>query len=237
MQHKPSNINWQRVKAVIFDVDGTLYDQRKLRRLMLIELLQYYLTHPRYLHELKVIRDFRRERENRAFETVVDLENAQYNWVAQASELSPESVRTVVQKWIFNSPLRHLPSCRYPSVLKLFDILSNRGIATAIFSDYPAEKKLAILRLSPCCIVCSTDRNVGCLKPNPKGLFAVAETLGVSVDHCLFIGDRDEKDGECARRAGMPYLILESNSGMNYIFETISAELVKHRLAVLHRPS
>lgn len=231
MRHQALNINWQKVKAVIFDVDGTLYDQRKLRRLMLMELLRYYLTHPRYIQELKIIRDFRREREKRAFDAVVDLETAQYDWVAQASGISPARVRSIVQEWIFKSPLRHLPSCHYPGVLKLFENLSHRGIATAIFSDYPAVDKLAVLGLSPCCIVCATDKNVGRLKPDPKGLFAVAETLGVSVKHCLFIGDRDERDGECARRARMPYIILGRNSGMDYIFEIINAELVRERPA------
>ncbi|MGH2415669.1 MAG: HAD family hydrolase [Microcystaceae cyanobacterium] len=197
------------VKAVIFDVDGTLYNQQKLRSIMLMELLKYYLTHPRKLQDLKIIRDFRREREKHAFDVVVDLEKAQYDWAAKISGVSPERVHNVVQKWIFKIPLKYIPSCSYPKVLELFEYLSRRGIATGIFSDYPAEEKLATLGLSPCCIVSATDRNVGRLKPNPKGLFVVAETLGVAVEHCLFIGDRDERDGECARRAGMPYLILK----------------------------
>ncbi|WP_196795358.1 HAD hydrolase-like protein [Richelia intracellularis] len=33
--------------------------------------------------------------------------------------------------------------------------------------------------------------------------------MGVSVEDCLLIGDRDDRDGECARRAGMKYFILD----------------------------
>ncbi len=204
--------DFKRFKAVIFDVDGTLYNQQKLRKLMLIEMLKYYLSHPDELQDLKIIRDFRREREKRALEVVFDLENAQYDWAAKISGVSPKRVRNIVQKWIFRVPLKHIPSCSYPKMLELFEHLSHRGVATGIFSDYPAQEKLAALGLSPCCIVSATDRNVGRLKPDPKGLFVVAERLGVAVEHCLFVGDRDERDGECARRAGMPYIILKNGT-------------------------
>ncbi len=209
MLQEKRNINWSIVKAVIFDVDGTLYNQHKLRRYMLLNLLRYYISHPWCLRELKILRDFRLERERQAFKVEVDIENAQYNWGAQVSGVSPERVKSVIQEWIFKVPLRYMSNCRYPGILDFFNNLSHQGIATAIFSDYPADDKVAALELSPDCIVCTTDRNVDALKPNPKGLFVVAETLGVSIKHCLFIGDRDDRDGECARRAGMPYLILE----------------------------
>lgn len=53
------------------------------------------------------------------------------------------------------------------------------------------------------------------------GLFVIVETLGVSVEDCLFIGDRDERDGECARKAGMTYLLLERrNPRAEYQFQT-----------------
>ncbi len=214
-------INWSKIKVVIFDVDGTLYDQRKLRRYRLKKLIGYYIVMPQHLRELKILRDFRREREKHSFDAVSDIENGQYNWGAQASGVSPEIVRSVVEKWIFNIPLQHIPYCRYPGVLEFFNNLHKRGITSAIFSDYPAKEKVDALRLSPNCIVCSTDRNVDRLKPDPKGLFVIVETLGVSVEECLFIGDRDDHDGECARKARMPYLILKRRkSRIKYQFNT-----------------
>ncbi|MCK4261033.1 MAG: HAD family hydrolase [Halanaerobiales bacterium] len=209
------------LKAVIFDLDGTLYDQRALRRCMFLDIMAYYLMHLRRLKDLKILRDFRHERKKNAFEAVGDIESAQYIWGAQASGVSPERVCSVVQEWIFRIPLRHISSCRYPGVLEFFDNLHHRGISTAIFSDYPAAEKIATLGLSNCFIFCTTDNNINCLKPNPKGLFVIAETLGISVEQCLFIGDRDDRDGECARRAGMKYLILERRrSGIDNRFQT-----------------
>jgi len=206
------SINFHDFKAVIFDVDGTFYSLKKMYSLMQIEIFKYYLNNLWEIWDIKIIIDFLRERERNAFEIVEDLENAQYEWAAKASGASLEKVRTLVQKWIFQVPLQHIYTCRYIPILELFENLMYQGIATGIFSDYPATAKLAKLGLSPNCIVSSTDKNVCRLKPDPQGLFIATEILGVSVKQCLFIGDRDEKDGECARRAGMPYLILGKSS-------------------------
>jgi len=46
------------MKAVIFDVDGTLYDQRKLRLRMLSDMFAALLRHPRNLYDFKIIWDF-----------------------------------------------------------------------------------------------------------------------------------------------------------------------------------
>lgn len=216
-----TKIDWRKIKVVIFDVDGTLYDQRKLRKYMMVALLKYYIVNPLSLKELKILIDFRNEREKQAFKAVNDLENAQYIWGAQASGVSPERVRSVVNKWIFLIPLKYIAYCCYSGVLEFFENLSKRGIATAIFSDYPAKEKMSALGLSPCFILCSTDKNVDRFKPDPRGLFVIAEKLGVHIENCLFIGDRDERDGECARKAGMPYLILERRDpGTSFQFQT-----------------
>ncbi|MDJ0796359.1 MAG: HAD family hydrolase [Calothrix sp. MO_167.B12] len=203
------NIDIQKAKAVIFDVDGTLYNLKKMYGIVALEIARYYLQHPQKIREIKIITTFMEEREKHALDVVDDVENAQYEWAAKKSQTSPEKVRKIVEKWIFKIPLQHMYDCRRLEVLELFKNLIINGIPTGVFSDYPAEAKLAKLGLSPDCIVSATDKNVGRLKPDPKGLFIAAEILGVAVEDCLLIGDRNDKDGECARRAGMPYLILD----------------------------
>ncbi|MDZ8184149.1 MAG: HAD family hydrolase [Nostoc sp. ChiSLP02] len=219
------NFKYQDIKAVIFDVDGTLYSLKKMYRIMRLEMLKYYLKHPLHLPEVKIVTNFINEREKNVLNIVDDLENAQYEWAAEVSGVSIEQVRKLVQKWIFQEPLKHIYSCRHPEVLELFKNVANRGLATAVFSDYPARDKLSQLGLSPNCIVSSTDKNVGRLKPDPKGLLLVAETLGIAVENCLFIGDRDDRDGECARRAGMPYLILEKGKNTQTVKPNLLSNL------------
>ncbi len=196
------------IRAVIFDVDGTLYDQGKLRRKISWEMLRFLVAHPTGLSDLKILWDFRKAREKNASLINGGIEKRQFEWGAKASNVSVEKVRQVVQNWMFTRPLSYLGACCYPGARDLFSKLNEKRIPIGIFSDYPAKDKLLALNLEVNIMVSATDLEVGRLKPDPKGLIVAAAKLETPVEKCLFIGDRDDKDGECARRAGMPYLIL-----------------------------
>jgi putative hydrolase of the HAD superfamily len=214
-------LEWDKVQAVIFDVDGTLYDQYLLRRRMLWKLMTFYIVHPWQISDLKTLSIFRREREKRILEKNVDIENAQYQWTAQASGVSVERVREIVNKFIHEVPLQYLLRYRSPGIEQFWNSLHAGNIKTAVFSDYPAADKLRALELPETVCFSATDKEIDAFKPNHKGLLYVADFLKIPVGDCLFIGDRDERDGECARAAGMPYLLIENkNSGRECYFQS-----------------
>jgi len=202
-----ASLPWPRIRLVVFDVDGTLYDQRPLRRLMLLTLLRHCLVHPRDLSLLRTLSTFRRLREELAEEAGEDIGRLQYERPAARLGSSPETVRLAVETWMHERPLRYLRGCRYPGVERVFEALEASGRTTAIFSDYPAETKMRALGLRADLQVAATDPDVQRLKPHPLGLRRVLERSGVSADACLYIGDRDERDGACARRLGVHYLL------------------------------
>lgn len=201
-------MDWAQVKAVIFDVDGTLYSQFRMRRHMARRLLFHCVSSFSGWRDIQMLRKFRRIRENLSFEEVENLERVQYESCALALNRDTEDVIQVVRKWMFQIPLQYIADCRFSGINTFFEELNRRGIKIAVFSDFPAREKLNALGLSAEVLVCATDSEVNGLKPNPKGLLRVAELLSVPVAECLVIGDRDDRDGEAARRAGVPYLIL-----------------------------
>ncbi len=215
----PTTVNWQSIKVVIFDVDGTLYTQSKLRKKMLYALLAYYALRPWRLKEIMILHYFRIEREKEHTEST-DLENAQYRWCAQKGNFPEIKVREVVNHWMFQFPNQYLAGCRYPGVRELFSGLRKAGKKIAIYSDYEAHAKLEAMNLQADLVVSSTDPQIDRLKPDPKALLYIAEKLKVAVTECLFIGDRPELDGECAVKANMPYLIVDKKPFASFDFFT-----------------
>lgn len=201
-----TSIDWAKLKVLILDVDGTLYDQSKLRKKMLFYLLKYYLFRPSRIKELLILYHFRREREKKAGYHCLDLEAEQYNWCADQLKIPAYKVKAVVQKWIFEFPNAYLPSCVYPDVIRFLELIKQSGIKIAIYSDYDASKKLDYMNIVTDLIVASTDPQINSLKPNPRGLQYIIEALDVKPSSCLFIGDREELDGLCAANAGIAFL-------------------------------
>lgn len=138
---------------------------------------------------------------------VDNIAQAQYSLTAKQVNYSFEKVHSTVQEWMFQRPLRHLPSCKFPGLDSFLDYLKNRGITIAVFSDYPAHAKIQSMGLHFSVLLDAEDNRVDRLKPDPKGLIVCCELLGLKITNCLFIGDRDDRDGECARRAGMAYFL------------------------------
>ena len=57
-------MDFNKYDLYVFDVDGTLYYQNKLRLIMGKRLLMYYLLHPLKFKDLIIIKNFRSLREN-----------------------------------------------------------------------------------------------------------------------------------------------------------------------------
>jgi FMN phosphatase YigB (HAD superfamily) len=199
------------LRAVIFDLDGTLYDQKRLRLRMLHEMVLECVRTPFVLSDLTILWNFRRARDRNAFCAEGNINSLQFEWGAKMCGVPVARVEKVVREWMFERPLTHIGRCCYPGIREVFTTIRKVGLRIGVFSDYPAEEKLVSLELEADVVVCATDHDVDRFKPDPKGLILAAAKLDVTIDDCLFIGDRDDKDGECARRAKMPYLIIDQN--------------------------
>jgi len=205
-------IPWERFDVVVFDVDGTLYDQGALRRAVAGDLLAHLLSHPGDRRILPVLRRFRRVREDLAREEAEGVAELQYQRTAEALGLSRDEVERLVRRWMHDEPLRHLRKRRFRGVGELLKRLRESGTAVAAFSDFPVETKLRALELEFDLEMSSEDTSIDRFKPHPAGLHVILGRIGVAAGRCLVIGDRDDRDGACARRAGATFLRKRSRS-------------------------
>lgn len=215
------------IKLVIFDVDGTLYDQKKLRNSMIWSLLGYYFLRPWRIKELLIIYHFRKERDKRAGFKSDNLQNEQYIWPAEKLSLPIDKIKPVIDKWIFNFPNKYLKDSLYPGVAAFFESLHKKNISIAIYSDYESKLKMESMGLKAELLVSSTDPHINAMKPLTKGLDYILNKFNITdKKQCLFIGDRDELDGECARQAGIPYLIINKTEARNNFFNILSKQIL-----------
>jgi putative hydrolase of the HAD superfamily len=207
--------DWNGIELVVFDVDGTLYSQYRLRLRIMRDML-FHAAARRTLSAIVILQAYRRIRERLAEQEVPDFENALIAETASVTRHAPAEVRSVVEEWIERRPLRYLAACRYPGLLALFAGLRRKGMAIGVLSDYPATAKLSALGLHADHVVCACDGGIAILKPNPRGLQAIIDAAGANPRQTVMIGDRPDRDGAAARRLGIWPLIRSAKAIGDY---------------------
>jgi HAD superfamily hydrolase (TIGR01549 family) len=202
------------LRAVLFDLDGTLYHQLPLRALMVLELATLFLRSSpaaaqRTIRGLSV---FRRVREElRRVERDTPLERLQYEAAAERAGVPAAELEAWAHEWIEERPLKHLRRCRRRGLTELLNGLRERGLRTGVFSDHPVRSKLQALGVADAMELqlCATDDEIDAFKPDPRGFQRACQIWGLEPAQVLYVGDRVEIDGAGAARAGMPCAILE----------------------------
>jgi putative hydrolase of the HAD superfamily len=86
-----------------------------------------------------------------------------------------------------------------------------RRLRLAVFSDYPALRKLAAMDLLPFfdVVLTAQDAEVRRFKPDPRGLEVTLRRLETPGHRAIYVGDRPDIDGLAAARAGLHSLVLD----------------------------
>jgi FMN phosphatase YigB (HAD superfamily) len=200
------------LKAVIFDVDGTLYRQAPLRRAMARRLLRAHLFHPgRGMQTIRALAAYRRAQEELRTEPGRDdLAEAQLCYAARSTGLARDTVAQHVAQWMETAPLELLPRFVQPGLEDLLHALRSWDLRLGVLSDYRAELKLEALGVAGLfdVVVCAQQPEIGVFKPHPRGLQVALERLGISACEALYIGDRADLDAVAAAAAEIPCAIL-----------------------------
>ena len=199
-------------KAVVLDVDGTMYSQRSVRRHIAARLAGFALTHPVLgLRTVRCLRAFRQAQEQlRDRIGTRPVVQSQVEHAARRCGCSAEFLTECVRRWMETAPLEAIRKARYPGLLEFCEWAKRAGLRRAVLSDYDPRAKLRALGVEDyfSVIACAQDPDIGVFKPNPAGLRATVRRLGASPDETVYIGDRPEVDGAVALAAGVTGVIL-----------------------------
>ncbi len=200
------DIDKNRVRAVVFDFDGTLYDNSRFPFWLIFSNLRDMFA-------------FNAERKVRRMMKGVDLDNADtfYNFFFQhLSEKSRFTTAEEAKKWYWEEYMERFPDilsehCKAnPGVEKIFRRFEDLGIGTAVYSDYPLVKeRIEALGLpEDLCENYWAAPDMGAFKPAIRPMHEIASELGVDADELLVIGDRVDTDGKSAFSCGAQFIHL-----------------------------
>ena len=194
------------IKTVVFDLDGTLYNKRGLAHRMVRHL---WWCLPLLASE----RLARRQAHKVQFASEKEFFDAFFASMARGHWWGPK----IAEKWyhtVYIPTMVRLIARHHetrPEAVALLDECKARGLKTAIYSDYGnVEEKLAALGIdkSQFALLVSAPE-LGALKPSKACAEKVLEMLHADPKTTLFVGDRDEKDGESARSVGAKFLLID----------------------------
>ncbi|HMS64536.1 MAG TPA: HAD family hydrolase [Ignavibacteria bacterium] len=212
-------------KAVLFDVDGTLYNQTALRTKMSVKILLDFFASPfTAWRNINVIKYYRYAQEILREKKIYSAANGegQIKLTSQLSGTDEKTVKEIISKWFEEIPLDVIPGCKRKDLEKTFEWLYKNGFKIGLYSDYDCIDKARVLKIDKyiSVYVSSEDVSVGVFKPDPKGFLVASEKLGFFPDKILYVGDRAEVDLIGANAAGMKTALFgKLPDGDKYNFE------------------
>lgn len=186
------------IKAIIFDIDGTLYESRHFP-------IKLILADPLHIGMLAKERQCRKRLQGKFFEEKGGYYAALFN----AMSSNPEKCR----KWFYES---YMP-CQVDIIRKsmpkrehlkeLMATLRKQGIKIAVLSDYAmAAEKLSACGLEPSDFDAVWESpDLGGLKPCKEVFVRACEALGTEPSETLMVGDKLSTDGG-AMAVGMQFI-------------------------------
>lgn len=182
--------------AVVFDVDGTLYENRH----MYLRSLPFAVRHPRLIAAFSAVR-----RRIRKLRPIDDFYRLQAELLAEELGKEPQEARrlidaTVYRKW--ESLLDGIPLS--PGVEALLHYLrEDTQLKLGVLSDFPIERKLRLIGLENGWDVTLSSEEIGYLKPNPEPFEEVAGRLGTPPERVLYVGNSYRYDVLGSKAIGM----------------------------------
>jgi putative hydrolase of the HAD superfamily len=193
-----------KITAVAFDLDGTLYPNFRLYR----RLLPLLFRHGRLLAAFGKTRgQIRREQERDP--SAFNFYEYQARLTAQRLNAPFELVNKKIETLIYRGFEPHFLKIKlYPHVKELLAELRAASLKLGILSDFPLKTKLKNLGIADGwdAVICSEE--TGALKPAARPFLELAAALGCAPANILYVGNSYRYDVIGAGRAGMKTALI-----------------------------
>lgn len=212
------------VKAVIFDLDNTLYDYNYCNRLAEDKLLneiskEFLISHD---EAACVLSASKRNIKNRLCNNVAASHNRLLYMQNVCEQMGRNPLLYAMHFYnvYWDTMLEKMVLFDY--VIPLFNELANRKIKIGILTDLTAHiqyRKINVLGISEYIDCITTSEEAGEEKPSAKGFELMLMKLGAQAEDVIMVGDSQLNDIEGAKRVGIDGVLCKN-------IETIYDEVI-----------
>lgn len=201
------------LKAVAFDVDGTLYPNAS----MYLRSWGLALGNMHLIRTLEQVRWQLRDQPDAGD----DFHRVQSRLMAQRLNITPERAYALVEGRIYTRWYRIFRKLRpFPQLADTLQAFKAAGLKLAVLSDFPIRNRLVDLGLAGPWDVAFSSEETGYLKPHPEPFRVLAQRLGLAPAEVLYVGNSYRYDVLGADSVGMPcaHLTKKPKNGSQAVF-------------------
>lgn len=187
--------NFGDIKAVAFDIDGTLYENWKLN----IRIFPHFFAHLFFFSHYGLARI-----ELRKTEQIPDFYKVQAELMAKKMKCSPEKAQKKLDDIVYIGLRKYFPRFKpAKGSEQLIKRLKENGLKIVFLSDFPPEQKGDIWGLKQYCDLQIGSEEYGALKPSPVSFYKMTERLGLKPEEILYVGNNHKYDVVGPKKIGM----------------------------------
>lgn len=192
------------IKAVAFDIDGTLYNQFSFSWRCIpfvVKHLRFMLHFGRTRKELHAAATRGTVSEN-FFELQAKL-------IAEKLHDDPEKIKLFIEKEIYEGWRPLFAAVKpYRNVYQTITALKSAGYKIGLMSDFPPAQKNDVWGIAALSDVILSSEELGVLKPHKKPFLVLSEKLNTPPEEILYVGNSYRYDVLGAQNVGMKTALI-----------------------------
>ncbi len=213
------------LKAVIFDLDGTLYPNRELYWYSLFHVLRMPKT---FLSYRKIRHEIRQE------EQIDDIYLKESELLSLHLGRSQTECYEILQKNMYGTWLNVFHQIHlFEGVKETLETLRSQGFKTGLLSDFPLRDRLESLGISHYFDVAISSMDVNSLKPDSRPFLEILDRLQLKPEEACYVGNSYRYDVLGAQKIHMKTGHITKkrvkNSTADFSFKDYSEFLTKFK--------
>jgi len=183
------------IKAIVFDVDGTLYPNSSM----------YYHSLPYFIKNYSIIKKFMKVRSKvRKIKPIDDFISLQNRELASIFGTTEEKAGSIIDNTVFIDWYKRLQKVKVYKGIKEFLNEIKNDYKLALLSDFPVDdKKIKIFDIDGYWEYKMWSAESNYLKPNREPFDFIANKINIKNENILYVGDSYKYDVVGAKNAGM----------------------------------